>query len=72
MSESATVPPKADPEAMALRAPPRPVVRLNRRMLAVIVGALAAVVLGATMWSLQPHRRERNPAADKGLNKPSW
>ncbi|MES2246516.1 MAG: TrbI/VirB10 family protein [Pseudomonadota bacterium] len=64
MSESATVPPKADPEAMALRAPPRPVVRLNRRMLAVIVGALAAVVLGATMWSLQPHRRERNPAAE--------
>ncbi|MEZ5632436.1 MAG: TrbI/VirB10 family protein [Burkholderiaceae bacterium] len=64
MSESAAVPPKADPETMALRAPPRPVVRLNRRMLAVIVGALAAVVFGATLWSLQPHKRERNPAAE--------
>ncbi len=64
MSESAAVPPKADPEAMTLRATPRPVVRLNRRMLAVLVGALAAVVLGATMWSLQPHKRERNPAAE--------
>ena len=64
MSDAATVPPKADPEAMALRASPRPVVRLNRRMLAVIVGALAALVLGATLWSLQPHRRERNPATE--------
>ena len=64
MSEAAAVPPKADPETMALRAQPRPVVRLNRRMLAVIAGALAAVVLGATLWSLQPHRRERNPAAE--------
>ncbi|MDA7417073.1 TrbI/VirB10 family protein [Xenophilus arseniciresistens] len=63
MSEAA-VQPKADPEAMALRASPRPVVRLNRRMLAVIAGTLAAVVLGATLWSLQPHRRERNPATE--------
>ncbi|MFT3778347.1 MAG: TrbI/VirB10 family protein [Ottowia sp.] len=64
MSEAAAVQPKADPEAMALRASPRPVVRLNRRMLAVIAGTLATVVLGATLWSLQPHRRERNPAAE--------
>ncbi len=64
MSEAAAVPPKADPETMALRASPRPVVRLNRRMLAVIAGGLATVVLGATLWSLQPHRRERNPAAE--------
>jgi len=64
MSEAAAVPPKADPEAMALRASPRPVVRLNRRMLAVLAGALGAVVLGATLWSLQPHRRERNPATE--------
>ena len=64
MSETAAVSPKADPEATALRASPRPVVRLNRRMLAVIAGALAAVVLGATLWSLQPHKRERNPAAE--------
>jgi type IV secretion system protein VirB10 len=64
MSESATAPTKADPEAMALRASPRPVVRLNRRMLAVIAGGLAAVVLGATLWSLQPHKRERNTATE--------
>lgn len=64
MSGAAAVPHKADPEAMALRASPRPVVRLNRRMLAVIVGGLAAVVLGATMWSLQPHKRERNATAE--------
>ncbi|VTU33238.1 Pertussis toxin liberation protein G [Variovorax sp. PBL-H6] len=64
MSEAAVVPPKADPETMALRASPRPVVRLNRRMLAVIAGALAAMVLGATLWSLQPHKRERNAAPE--------
>lgn len=64
MSEAAAGPPKADPETMALRASPRPVVRLNRRMLAVIAGALAAMVLGATLWSLQPHKRERNAAAE--------
>jgi type IV secretory pathway VirB10-like protein len=64
MSEAAAAPPKADPEAMALRASPRPVVRLNRRMLAVIAGTLAAVVLGATLWSLQPHKRERNAATE--------
>lgn len=64
MSESATVAPKADPEAMALRAQPRTVVRLNRRMLALIAGALAAVVLGATLWSLQPHKRGRNAATE--------
>ena len=64
MNEAAAVPPKADPETMALRASPRPVVRLNRRMLAVIAGMLAAVVLGSTLWSLHPHKRERNPAAE--------
>lgn len=64
MSEATAIPSKADPEAMALRASPRPVVRLNRRMLAVIAGGLAAVVLGATLWSLQPHKRERNTATE--------
>ena len=58
------VPPKDDPEALALRASPRPVTRLNRRMLAVLAGALGAVVLGATLWSLQSHRRPQNAAAE--------
>jgi len=48
---------KVAPEAMALRAQPRPVTRLNRRTLAVLVGSLSVAVLGATIWSLQPHRR---------------
>ena len=68
MSTSATpqIPPtgpkKADPDTLALHASPRPVTRLNRRMLAVLAGTLGAIILGATLWSLQPHKRERNPA----------
>lgn len=57
-------PAKADPEALALRAQPRSVVRLNRRMLAVGVGTLAASVLGGTLWSLQSQQRARNPATE--------
>ena len=70
MSTSATpqTPPagtdKADPDTLALRAPPRPVTRLNRRMLAVLAGTLGAIILGATLWSLQPRQRERNPATE--------
>lgn len=60
----AAAPPKVAAETLALRAAPRPVVRLNRRMLAVIAGGLAAIVLGATIWSLQPPRRDRHPAAE--------
>ena len=48
---------KIAPEAVALRAQPRPVTRLNRRTLAILVGGLSVAVLGATIWSLQPHRR---------------
>ncbi|WP_404300509.1 TrbI/VirB10 family protein [Alicycliphilus denitrificans] len=48
---------KVTPEAVALRAQPRAVTRLNRRTLAVLVGGLSVAVLGATIWSLQPHRR---------------
>ena len=47
---------KVAPEAMALRAQPRPVTRLNRRTLAILTGGLSVAVLGATIWSLQPHR----------------
>ena len=70
MSTSATpqIPPtgtiKADPDTLALRASPRPVTRLNRRMLAVLAGTLGAIILGATLWSLQSHQRERNPATE--------
>ncbi len=56
---------KVAPEAVALRSRPQPVTRLNRRMLAVLGGVLAAVVLGATIWSLQPRfRRGGNEPAE--------
>ncbi|MCQ4291858.1 TrbI/VirB10 family protein [Pseudomonas stutzeri] len=51
---------KVTPEAVALRAPPRPVTRLNRRTLAILAGGLSVAVLGALMWSLQPQRRAAN------------
>lgn len=50
-------PGKVAPEAVALRAQPRPVTRLNRRTLAMLTGGLSVAVLGAMIWSLQPHRR---------------
>lgn len=56
--------PKLDPERLALRAQPRPVVRLNRRVLAALLGGLAALVLGATFWSLQPRTRGHRPDAE--------
>ena len=51
---------KVAPEAVALRAQPRPVTRLNRRTLTILTGGLSVAVLGATIWSLQPHRRGAN------------
>ena len=55
---------KAAPDAVALRAQPRPVTRLNRRTLAILTGVLSVAVLGATIWSLQPHRRGANDQAE--------
>ncbi|CUI67198.1 MULTISPECIES: TrbI/VirB10 family protein [Pseudomonadota] len=51
---------KVEPEAVSLRAQPRPVTRLNRRTLAILAGGLSVAVLGALMWSLQPQRRAAN------------
>ncbi len=51
---------KVAPETVALRAQPRSVTRLNRRTLALLVGGLSVVVLGGTIWSLQPQRRGPN------------
>ena len=56
---------KQSPESLALRAPPRRVTRLNRRTLAVGLGALASAILGGTIWSLQPHSKTpRDPGAE--------
>ncbi|MGJ7524842.1 TrbI/VirB10 family protein [Variovorax sp. GB1P17] len=59
MSQTDAPPVKVDPETMALRAQPRPVVRLSRRMLVLGAGTLAAAVLGGTLWSLQSQQRSR-------------
>lgn len=48
---------KVDPDAVALRAKPRPVTRLNRRTLMMMAAILAIAVLGATMWALQSPKR---------------
>ncbi|MBV6271923.1 TrbI/VirB10 family protein [Alcaligenaceae bacterium CGII-47] len=55
---------KVAPEAVVLRAQPRPVTRLNRRTLAILAGGLSVAVLGALMWSLQPQRRAANEQAE--------
>ncbi len=60
------LPPKVAPETLELRAQPRPVTRLNPRMLAVLAGGLASAVLGAMLWSLQPQQR-RNGAEQSEL-----
>ncbi|WP_027483905.1 TrbI/VirB10 family protein [Rhodanobacter sp. OR87] len=52
--------PKVAPESMTLRSQPRPVTRLNRRTLAFLSGGLGVAVIGATFWSLQPHRHAGN------------
>ena len=51
--------PKQSPDALALRAQPRPVTRLNRRTIALVVAVVAAAVLGATIWSLESQRAVR-------------
>jgi type IV secretion system protein VirB10 len=48
---------KVDPATLALRAPPPPVTRLKRRALIAAAATLAALVLGVTLWSLQPASR---------------
>lgn len=55
---------KEAPEALALRARPRPVVRLSRRAL-VLVGGVSALVLGAAaIWALGHHHGPSAPAKE--------
>ncbi len=58
-SAATSLPPKEAPDSLELRAKPRPVTRLNPRMLAVVIGGLSAAVLGAMLWSLQPQQRRQ-------------
>ena len=55
---------KVDPDTLALRAPPRPVTRLNRRMLVAVVAVLVTLVFGVTLWSLQRNVRMRDAATE--------
>src|SRR5690554_7795770 len=61
-------PPKVDPEQVALRAQPRPVTRLSRRMLAVLAGGLGTAVLGALFWSLRVPEQGGPNRADELYN----
>jgi type IV secretion system protein VirB10 len=45
---------KESPDHLALRAPPRPVVRLNRRNLMLATAVVGLGVFGATWWALRP------------------
>jgi type IV secretion system protein VirB10 len=56
--------PKVAPESVALRAPPRPVTRLNRRTLAASATVLAIAIAGASMWALQS--KGRHGSNDQG------
>ena len=48
--------PKIDPEEIALRAQPRPVTRINRRVLFLLSGIGLLLILGATIFALDPPR----------------
>lgn len=56
-------PPKLPPENVALRAPPRPVTRLNRRMLAVLAGGLAEPLPPAPVQPPSPPPHPPQPVA---------
>ena len=66
---------KVDPEDLALRAKPRPVTRINRRVLMVLVGTGTLLVLGATIFALDPpslfDRRETGSELYNVINKPT-
>ncbi len=46
--------PKIDPEDLAIRAKPRPVTRINRRMLYLLSGTGLLLIAGATLFALDP------------------
>jgi len=54
--------PKVAPESVSLRAPPRPVTRLNRRTLAVSASVLAVTIAVASLWALQSKHGRRGQA----------
>ena len=57
-TETGSLPPKVDPDSLALRAQPKPVTRLNRKVLIAGAGTVSLALLGITVWSLQPVQRK--------------
>lgn len=64
-----TAPSKEDPELLALRTAPRPVKRLNRKMIIGLAGSLALTASLATMWAFR--ERPSEPATDKAFKSES-
>lgn len=58
-----TAPAKEAPEALAIRAKPRPVTRLSRKAIAGLLGGAALMMLGGTLWALRPPAAK--PAPDE-------
>ena len=59
-----SIPPKENPEKLALRARPAPVTRLNRRTLAVLVGGLTLGVLLVTLWAFRAPKERDAPTQE--------
>jgi len=67
MTEPAA-PPKTDPEALELRARPRPVTRFNRKVLIAGAALGSAAILGATLVALNPPSIQKGRSGDELYN----
>ncbi len=61
MSTGAPIQPKANGENLTLRATPRPVTRLNRKMIIAIATLGASIVAIASFYALDPKQRQNLP-----------
>lgn len=61
-------PPKLPPEQLAIRTKPRPVVRMSRRMIALLAGVAGIGLAGAAIWSLQDGSRIGSDAREELYN----
>jgi type IV secretory pathway VirB10-like protein len=64
MSEPEAPRAKADPATLALRAPPRPVTRLSRRVLVGVAAVACFAIFGATFYALQKGSWFQRPAPE--------
>jgi len=56
-----TAPAKESAETLAIRAKPRPVTRLSRKLIAGLLGVSAVAVMAGTLWALRPIERKSSP-----------